>query len=173
MNKTPLCFFPTTTVLVDNNPEILENMSNSLKEQGLLVESFHSPEEALEFINESNETDTLIRRAKELIREEQSKKNSDEKGFFSWFGNSENESSAHKAYYKLYFEPNTNRHISVVVTGFLFPNMKGIQLCERLQHLSAQKLLHTFMPLINEIDGALKAKTIDEYLKKDLYKPDR
>lgn len=48
----PCCFHPTRVVLVDDDPDFLNNLSSSLSSNSASYQHFNDPEKALRYLNE-------------------------------------------------------------------------------------------------------------------------
>jgi len=155
LNKTqhktenlPLFFYPTKTILVDDDSLLLSILSNVLKKQ-IAVETFTSPKNCLNFF-EQYQSPLLTKKT------------------ITSFADDEESHAKPFSLIQLANDQNRFDEIAVLVLDYSMPEMTGLQLAQALNNPTIQKLLLTGNPSNDEIIQAFNHKLINKYLNKSM-----
>ena len=144
----PCCFHPTRVVIVDDRHQLLNSLDIDLDKSHMTFDSFHSPQDALNYINNVYQPDPFPSR---YIA---NAKGAQEKAGLSF-----------DIYAEIY-RPQRFEEISIVVAEYSLKNMTGLQFFEAIKHSDIQKVL-----LIGEgqegiAQQALSEGSIQAYISK-------
>ena len=154
MNSVLSCFFPTTVVLVDDNPAFLESLQESLDVKNVSLITFSDPSKALEYINDVSSINRLD--YVDLTR-------SGEEDTSDWKSILINVNCLHHEIYSF----NRFSMISAVVSDYFMNGMNGIELCADIENKSIRKILLTGMADEKCAIDAFNNNFIDCFVKKD------
>lgn len=124
------CYFPTTVVLVDDDPAFLGLLRSKLNGAGFICKGFLDAREALDFINDSAYSNRLD--YSNLIR-------TGEEGTSDWKSILLNVNVLHS---EIYSSGRFNK-ISTVISDYQMPNMNGVEFCSKIFDVGIQKILLT------------------------------
>lgn len=156
MSQGPsICYFPTTTIFIDDSRDFLENFSLHL-DPDLAFRLFSSPHKALEHINHEMKKPHPL----------------DKLCFSEYFGTDGWPQKQHtirlnlnaikdKAYNKQRFE-----EISVVVVDYDMPEMTGLEFCKQVKNKGVRFLLLTGKADEQTAIKAFNEGVIHQYIKK-------
>ena len=131
MDSVLSCFFPTTVVLVDDNADFLESLTETIESAGLFCKAFTDPKQALEYINEVSRINKLD--YSDLIRD-------GEENTSDWTSILFNISGLHREIYS----SNRFMRISAVISDYMMPlQMSGVELCSNIHDKGIQRILLT------------------------------
>lgn len=152
----PLFFYPTRTILVDDDSLLLSVLSNALKKH-LAIETFTSPKNCLSFF-ERYESPLLAKKfIKSLVDDEE------------YHAGQHSPMDVHPcSLTQLTNDPHRFDEIGVLVLDYSMPEMTGLQLAEALNNPTIHKLLLTGNPSSDEIIQAFNNKLINKYLNKSI-----
>jgi CheY-like chemotaxis protein len=147
------CFFPTTLVLVDDDPTFLADMSVILRSWNVTLRKFLDPYEALDYINgicTLNKLDCF-----DLIREGE--------GTSDWKSILFNINKLHQQIY------NIDRfcQISTVIADHSMCGMNGVKLCSLIDDKNIQKILLTGFADEKAAINAFNGGHINRFIKKE------
>jgi CheY-like chemotaxis protein len=149
------CFFPTTVVLVDDDPVFLALMEESLQVKGLIFRKFTNPLEALSFINETSTVNYLD--CSDLFH------SNDEENMSDWKSVMFNVNKVHQKIY----DPNRFAQISTAVIDYsMGEEMNGIELCKSIVDQNIQKILLTGATDEKTAVEAFNSGYISRFIKK-------
>lgn len=149
------CFFPTTVVLVDDDPGFLSFLKMSLADTPFVCRAFLDASEALEFINESSRENRLD--YSNLVR-------SGEEGTSEWKSILLNMSGLHTEIYS------SSRFckISTVISDYQMPSMNGVEFCSKILDKGIQRILLTGLAEDRIGIEAFNAGYISRFSRKNL-----
>lgn len=151
----PTCFFPSTTLFIDDCRDFLLNFVLQLDE-GLAYRIFDSPFDALDFIGGSRcELDLLNQRC--LKEYNQAKKNP--------LTNHTIHLDLAAIHAEIY-NPRRFSEISVVVIDYLMPGINGLDFCRSIGNTNIKKILLTGQADEKLAIEAFHEGLIDRYIKK-------
>ena len=148
------CFFPTTVVLVDDNPAFLESLQESLDIKGVTLVTFTDPNKALEYINDVSSINRLD--YVDLTK-------GGEESTSDWKSILINVNCLHHEIYSF----NRFSMISAVVTDYFMGGMNGIELCADIENKSIRKILLTGVTDEKSAIEAFNNNFINCFVKKD------
>ncbi|AZL16102.1 response regulator transcription factor [Rickettsiales endosymbiont of Stachyamoeba lipophora] len=128
MNILPICYFPTTVVLIDDNKIFLSNLNMALDSDRKYL-TYSNAIEALKFCKESYHPDNFTKRFAEEIYGE---------GYQSRAINF-NISDLYKEIYN----PNRFAQISCVIVDYDMPGVNGLEICAAITDPNIKKILLT------------------------------
>lgn len=151
--KISLCYHPTTVVFVDDNNDYLEQLKARFNEL-LPLQAFDDPALALQFLNETYQEESFIRRC--TITPDPDKVEFDHLVSDVNIKLIQNE----------ILRPERFKEIAVVVVDYSMPGMNGIEFCKQIKNLNILVIL-----LTGEADHDLAIRefnkgTIDRFIKK-------
>lgn len=149
------CFFPTTVVLVDDDPGFLSFLKMSLADTPFVYRSFLDVSEALKFINDSSRENRLDYSS--LVR-------SGEEGTSEWKSVLLNLNGLHTEIYS------SSRFckISTVISDYQMPNMNGVKFCSKILDKGIQRILLTGLAEDRIGIDAFNAGYISRFSRKNL-----
>jgi CheY-like chemotaxis protein len=129
MQSLPAFFFPTQTIIIDDNSQFLDSLSLSLQYNTHSYKFFNNPKKALSFINDNLEKRKWIKKYIRPLEEEIA----DHKIIDI------NISELHK-------EINNNERFSVItniIVDFDMPIINGLEFCKEFENVDLNKILLT------------------------------
>jgi CheY-like chemotaxis protein len=154
-DHVPTCFFPTTTLFIDDSKDFLANFTVRSKDS-MLVKVRYSPYDALEAIHYGKQPNRMNER---VLRE--------------YFDTSDypvnnqtinlNLSSIHWEIYN----PMRFSEVSVVVVDFAMPGMNGLEFCKKMENSPIKRILLTGKADEKNAVEAFNSGLIDMYIKKN------
>ncbi len=121
------CYFPTQTILLDDNSRFLETMNVSLGKENV-IKSFTNPDEVINYLTK-NTNEPFTRRC--LHRPEEQQIN-------HRIIDVEVDAIVKEVYNPKRFMENT-----VIVIDYAMPSMHGLDVCQALRHLPIKKIMLT------------------------------
>jgi CheY-like chemotaxis protein len=157
-NRIPISFFPSSVLLVDDNPRFLKNISLQLS-QDCAYMLFDDPEEALRHLTTIDETRSLLNKYGSV------------NGDYNVVLNNEYSVNIELAsIHKEIYNPERFKAVSVVVVDYAMPTMNGIQFCEQLRNSRIKKIMMTAEADYQIAVEAFNNGIIDKFiLKSDLH----
>lgn len=150
------CFFPTTVVLVDDDPAFLKFLRLSLAECSFICRCFSDPFKALDFVNGASQENNKLGYLN-LIKDS-------EKTGSKWDSIS---LGANQLCSEIYSPARFSR-ISVVVSDYKMPNMNGVEFCSKIADKNIQKVLLTGLVEDKIAIDAFNAGHISQFVRKNL-----
>jgi CheY-like chemotaxis protein len=154
MQKTLLncCYFPTTTLLIDDNPRFLENLTLAFELNHISCKSFSHPELLLNYLA-THKQQSNINRALNWIEEED-------------FDHRTIDLNIQNIYQEIY-NPKRFSEISVIIADYAMHGMDGLELLQKIKLPNVKKIL-----LTGEADEKLAVEAfnnniIDAFILKD------
>ncbi len=147
----PVCYYPTTIILIDDNEKYLNNLHLGLSKD-YCCKLFTNSYQALQYLNESYQPSPFI--AHVATSEEDLE--SDHMASFIDTRTIRNE----------VFRPQRFAEISIVIVDYMMPNVNGLQLCERLNHSHIKKIMLTGEADESTAINAFNAGIIDKFILK-------
>lgn len=148
------CFFPTTVVLVDDNPTFLESLQESLDLRGISLVTFTDPNKAKEYINDVSSINRLD--YIDLTR-------GGEESTSDWKSILINVNCLHHEIYSF----NRFSMISVLVTDYFMNGMNGVELCADIDNKNIRRILLTGVTDEKCAIEAFNNNYINCFVKKD------
>jgi CheY-like chemotaxis protein/phage anti-repressor protein len=145
----PCCFHPTRVVIVDDRHQLLNSLDIDLPKSHMTFDSFHSPQDALHYINEVYHPDPFPSRYTANV------KNTQEKRCLSF-----------DIYAEIY-RPQRFEEISAVVADYSLQNMTGLKFFEKIKHPDIQKILLVGEGQEGIAREALNGGSIQAYISKE------
>jgi len=127
--KIGLCFYPTSTVLVDDNEDFLERISKLLLEHLIPCRYFADPIDALDFLNQTYQPDPFTNRCISTTRDR------DIDSVVSQF-------DFRKIHHEVY-NPKRFEQISVLAVDYAMPTLHGLDFCRKVEESFSQRLILT------------------------------
>ncbi|MBR1734396.1 MAG: hypothetical protein IJ730_02950 [Alphaproteobacteria bacterium] len=155
MGNVLSCFFPTTVVLVDDDPTFLNFLKLSLEGMPIVCKAFSDAQVALDFINASSVDNSLD--YTNLIR-------SGEEGTSEWKSILLNIGGLHTEIYS----SNRFNKISLVISDYQMPNMNGVEFCSKILGKGIQKILLTGLADDKIAIDAFNLGYISQFFRKNL-----
>ena len=150
MNFIPPHFYPTTVVFVDDDSHFLRSLAPAIGLEDAPHKTFHDARHALDFINQNQNREKVSAQIMGIDEE----------------ADSDN----------LVFEPrqlmgmlgsaDRFNQISVLVIDYEMPDMKGLELCEKLENPFIKKILLTGVADESIAVDAFNRGLIDRYVRK-------
>ena len=145
----PICYYPTTVVLVDDNHGFLESMSETLRLQGMNVMTFDHPEKAFAYIETQPKAGTLL--TKQILDDD---------------SDTTKVNISFDAIMSKRFDTNRHNEISVVIADYDMPGMKGDDFLSVLGHPHLKKIMLTGAADHATAIDLLNHKIIDSFVEK-------
>lgn len=155
MSNVLSCFFPTTVVLVDDDPAFLRFLRMNLENAPFVCKTFSDSYEALNFINEFGQTNRLD--CSNLIK-------NGEEGTSEYKSILLDISGLHSEIYS----PMRFNKISAVISDYRMPNMNGVEFCSKIVDKSIQRILLTGLAEDRVGIEAFNAGYISRFSRKNL-----
>lgn len=152
MQRLPLCKFPTTIFLVDDNPDFLASLNTWLELENCIPKAFSCPTAGLAALN------TAARSQKSILL-------GSTKMTPVGIDNVNSEINISKLYEEAYSKERFNL-ISTVIVDFEMPGMNGLEFCKRIENPNIQKILLTGVIDESAAIEAFNNGIIDGFLKK-------
>jgi CheY-like chemotaxis protein len=149
-SQTLIYQHPTTVVLIDDNSNFLNVVSEQLQNEGLEVLAFTDPFKAISAINQQNLNNPLKTHCCEI-----------EEGY-----NNEMQVDLEKLSTYSKDNPNRNKEISVVICDYNMPELKGDDVFASLAPPYIQKLMLTGEADLSTAVSLLNNRIIDNFVKK-------
>ena len=153
--KYPIChlfYYPTQTILVDDDPDFLDAVSLLLNRNSS-YRLFQSAKQALEHINSNNQHADIIRRCYSSYKT----------GPFD--SDTLNHVDIHEIYKEVY-NPQRFSTPAVVVVDYSMPEMSGLDFCASLSNPYVKKILLTGQADTDLAVQAFNDGVIDQYISK-------
>ncbi len=144
-SRVPICYFPTTTVFIDDNKRFLSNLSFKLDEK-LAYLLFDNPRKALQFLNIESTFNHLTSKCLSINLELE--------------GCAPNQHSLHVnlgAICKEIYNGKRFNEVSVVVVDYSMPNMNGLDFAKQIKNPYIKIIM-----LTGEADQHLAVKAFNE-----------
>lgn len=152
VTKLPVCYYPTTTILIDDNENFLTQMSNFLKTKNFPCAYYSDPKKALNYINQEYQNDPFASRC--LMQDHD--RNID--SFTLTF-------DYRKVHHEIY-NPHRFRQVSVVVVDYAMPAQDGLTVCRQIEDQLCTKLLLTGEVGSNFAVKAFNDGAINKFIQK-------
>lgn len=154
LSRIPATFFPTTSLLIDDNQRFLKNISLRLDEH-LAYKLFDNTEKALQYLN------SVPKAIPSLSKYVAS--NVEQNSYLSnQYSINLDLSSIHKEIYN----KERFKNISVIVIDYAMPNMNGIQFCQQLSDNQLKKIMLTGEADHQIAVQAFNDRVIDKFILK-------
>jgi CheY-like chemotaxis protein len=129
-SSVPICYFPTTVVLVDDSKRFLTNVSYKLDEQ-LAYLLYDDPEKALEYLKKGDTQNSLINKCLSLSPD------------IAYMPNQHAVNVDITAIHQEIYNPHRFNEVTVVVVDYSMPIINGVQFCEQLKDTRIKKIMVT------------------------------
>lgn len=143
ITRLPICYYPTTTILIDDNENFLNQISNFLKTKNFPCVIYNDPKKALHYINEEYQSNPFANRCINVDPD----RNLD--SFSMLF-------DYRKIHHEIY-NPQRYQQISVIVVDYAMPAQDGLSVCKQVKDELALKLL-----LTGEVGSTFAVKAFNE-----------
>jgi CheY-like chemotaxis protein len=153
LEKLPACYFPTTTLLIDDNINFLQNMAFELGNELTHFELFSRPQDALVFFETAYQAPTFLKKCISYAEDDSIDRRSLEV------------SIAH--IHQEIFNPNRFKQITTVVVDYAMPGLSGAAVAEQLQHLPVNIILLTGEAGHENALHLFNQGIIQHYIRKD------
>jgi CheY-like chemotaxis protein len=158
LSRIPVSFFPTSILVIDDNPRFLKNVSLQLHEDCPYI-LFDDPEKALRHLTTLDVTRSLFNKYGS-VNEEQGTV------FDTQYSVNIELASIHKEIYN----HARFKKVSVVIVDYAMPTLNGIQFCEQLCNTQIKKIMMTGEADLQIAVEAFNNGVIDKFiLKSDPY----
>ncbi|MBE6447230.1 MAG: response regulator [Alphaproteobacteria bacterium] len=154
MSNVLSCFFPSTIVMVDDNPAFLDSLQSTLSGNNLTLKQFFNPKDALDFVNSSIEINTLSISKLLLSSEMESSDTCSSKININ-------------VLHDMIYSEDRFSQISAVIADYSMPGMNGVEFCSKIKNSNVQKVLLTGIANEKIAIEAFNGKHIDKFVKKD------
>lgn len=157
------CYFPTTTLFIDDNERYLRSLRTRLSST-LAYKFYTDPIEALHFFHDDYQPTSFINKWVSNLKDSTIELGSElEENELTHAYTDVNVAEVHKELY------NADRfnEVSLVVIDYAMPKLNGIDFCESIKHLPVKKLMITGQAGYDIGVDALNEKLIDKFLVKD------
>jgi CheY-like chemotaxis protein len=124
-----ICFFPTQTIFVDDSSDFLNSITLNLNHQMQKYNFFSNVYHAIDYIEKKYEHNIWYKKYLIKLEEEKADRKLIEIDL--------------TGIYRQAFNPHRSDVITTLVIDYDMPEINGIELCERLNHLPIQKILLT------------------------------
>lgn len=155
MGSVLTCFFPTTVVLIDDDPAFSRFLEMGLDGTPFVCKTFGDPLEALSFINESSRDNGLD--YSNLVRTDE-ESTVEYKSIWLNIGD---------LYTEVYLPSRFNK-ISVVISDYRMPSMNGVDFCSKISDKNIQRVLLTGLAEDRIAVEAFNAGYISRFSRKNL-----
>ncbi len=156
-HSVPCCYFPTQTVFIDEDQDLLNNISHTLGKHGQIT-VFTNPHKALHYLKQQSALrDEFLRK---YVEEWDMDSNTD--GFFK-----KGKTVDLEHLYKEVYNPERFKMPSIVVIDFTLSQIHGVELCTQLEETSYKILMldsKADMPLAIEL---FNQSIIHQFILKD------
>ena len=153
MRNVQSCFFPTTVILVDDDPNILHKIEKLLAKTHIVCKSFTNPNEALNYVYDGN---------------------CNKLNFCNMLRDGECDTSEEKSalliicgIYKEIYDPYRFLKISAVISDYYMPEMNGPDFCESLCDRNIQRILLTDKAEDYQAICEFNKNNITSFIRKD------
>jgi CheY-like chemotaxis protein len=154
MHTLPTFFYPSTTVWVDDDTVFLEAISHIIEPK--LLKTFVSPTDCLHFFNSSYSLPQNLPLLRGLTEDER----------YDLIDHSLVDLNVLKLH-QIHFSSERLKEVSIIIVDYKMLEMKGIDLCKKLQSQPAKKILLTGMATHEEAIEAFNSNVIDRFIRKD------
>jgi CheY-like chemotaxis protein len=144
------CFYPTTTVLIDDDSYTLKKLVANLALENYPHKAFYDPRQGLEFINQDHYRETFVDRLT----------TSDEEEIF------DNIFFDTKSLLKEFSSPKRYDQVSVVVIDYEMPGMNGLEVSQGIENPFVKRILLTGVADESVAVDAFNRGLISSYVKK-------
>ena len=151
--QMPLCHYPTTVVLVDDNQKFLTSFSQNLTQKGVSNIAFSEPDEALLYVEGIADKSTLNERC--YAKEEDTVVDSNIQVTIDL-----------KSLYQHIYNPNRFKELSVLVVDYSMPQMKGDMFFNTISNHVLKRMLLTGKAEQQLAITLLNKKIIDTFSEK-------
>jgi CheY-like chemotaxis protein len=127
--KIGLCYYPTSTVLVDDNDDFLERISKLLKEHLIPCKYYSDPIDALDYLNKEYKPDPFTNRCITTAKDR------DIDTVVSHF-------DFRKIHHEIY-NPKRFEQVSVLAIDYAMPTLHGLDFCRKAEETFSQRLIFT------------------------------
>lgn len=152
----PVCFFPTTVCLVDDNAPFLNNLSLKL-DPSFLFSKYQDPLKALQDIKDKIKTRPFLEKCSSLVFNDELDIDTGREVFFDL-----KTSLVHEELYN----PKRFDQLSVLVVDYNMPEMSGIEFCEQLKGSPIKKIMLTGEAELDLAVQAFNKGIIDRFIQK-------
>jgi len=152
LSALPVCFFPTTVLLVDDNRRFLVNVQMDLHTESAVYRTFDNPKRVLEYLTQEYSPDYFTKRC--LLRPEEE------------HGDHRNIDVDIRAIHKEIFNSRRFEQISVMIVDYSMPGMTGLELCQQIKG-PIKKILLTGDADEQLATEAFNKGLIDQFVRKD------
>lgn len=152
MKRLPLCKFPTTIFLVDDEPDLLSSLETLIEFESLKTKAFSCPVQGLTELNAALEEQKSILKGSSEINP-------------VGIDNVSSALNISKLYEESY-DPKRFDLISTVVVDFEMPGMNGLEFCQKINNPYVQKILLTGVVDDSDAIEAFNNGLIDGFVKK-------
>jgi CheY-like chemotaxis protein len=142
-SRLPICSYPTTTILVDDNERFLMQMNNFLQAHNFYCNFYSDPKDALNFLNKNYAINPFINRCMTVDPD----RNID--SFTIAF-------DFRKIHHEIY-NPQRYEQISVIIVDYAMPQQDGLAMCKQINDELSLKLL-----LTGEVGSSLAVEAFNE-----------
>jgi CheY-like chemotaxis protein len=146
MNALPYCYFPTEIVCIDDDEDTLKTLDLTLSKDEATYKFFDNPIDGLSYLNKTKPTILFDR----LVTEDK-------------FPFDEN---AINSLYEEVYNPGRYEEISCLVVDQTMPELKGLDLCQKIDNPTIKKILLTGVSEENMAIEAFNNGIIDFYVRK-------
>lgn len=153
INKTNVCYFPTTIMLVDDNMNFLSSLSHELFSRNITNIFFNDCDEAFKTIRDYKKAFSFMSEVLIHPHDDNSRKI--------------NIGIDLHAIHKTVYNPNRFRELSVIVVDYAMPRLNGLEFCSKLKQFPVKKILLTGEADESIAVAAFNDQIIDKYVRKD------
>lgn len=154
MLSLPSFYFPTTTVLVDDDNLFLQGASQLVDPRRL--KTFNDPYDCIRFFDAYSRPLTKMSFLRGLTEDDR-----------YWQTSHAPVDLNVSALHQIYHSAERSDEISIIIVDYKMPGMKGIELCRKLHSQSVKKILLTGEATHEEAISAFNDNTIDRFIRKD------
>lgn len=150
----PTCYFPTTTVAIDDNRNFLEGIRLGLDED-LAHVLFDSPLEALDYLSQYEVNDSFTTKCMDKAHQ-----------VIDQSTNGQVVNLNLDAIYNAVYNKDRFKEISTVVVDYSMPGMNGIEFLQAIKHMTCKKIMLTGQADQVLAVSAFNAGIIDKFILK-------
>ncbi|MGH7249970.1 MAG: hypothetical protein ACREGC_03265 [Minisyncoccia bacterium] len=153
MKFPPVCLFPTTTVLLDDDREFLHSLDKCLKNRHTRIKAFDNPSAANSFLRNSRDSVEIDESWLNVVPSDYCYENMAVEIQFSKI-------------LELSSNPRRFDQITCIVIDYRLPNIDGLQFLKELPFIRAKKILLTAHADADIAVNAINDGLIDHYVQK-------